>query len=287
VGADKLILLSHSIKHKYRNLAEQKGKAQGGYSRFIDLRKTPEALPALLYCGGIHNGVNKLQFLDVEQLGLSHVREIAARIFGHSRSIRISRIDWCIDVLGTSILDLGPYCRLAGVHNCSIERSRSGVTFYLRRSRQHVLLIYDRLARLRAIRHPLAEYFSSADRMTRLEVQLKGRGLPFRRFEDIERYAELDLLSGLSVWQFGPKPPGLTTTAALAADGLRHKIDQYGLQVTSKMYPSQFWSYLQKKLLIPAPESSFPDLQRLMRNSIHDWLKDRIRFPRLAENVNP
>lgn len=284
-GADKVVLLSHFIESKYLKLAREKGKPTSGYSRFIDLRKTPEELPVLLYCGGIHNGIHKLQFVDVGHLGLSRTRKIAKTIFGDLRSVRIFRIDWCIDLWGYSALDVARYCRLARVQNCSVICSRSGITFYLRDSKEHVLLIYDRLDRLRSIRHPLAECCSSDDQVTRVEVQLRGRGLPFRRLRDIERYAEVDLLSGMSFWELPRKKENLSTTDALAAEGLLSQIERFGLQVASKMYTAQTWAYLSKKYLIPASELKFPNLEKLMRKGVRDWLEDRLRFPRLGKKV--
>ncbi len=282
MGADKLVLLSDSIKRKYRALAEAMGESKGGYSRLIDLRKAPERLPALLYCGGIHNGINKLQFVDVRCLGLSRVRKIAEKIFGDLKFVRIYRIDWCVDLWGIPALEVARYCRIVRAQNCGVMRSRSGFSFYLRRSKEHVLLIYDRLARLRSIRHPIAEYYSSDDQIARIEVQLRGKGLPYRRFGDIERYAEVDLLPGLSFWESARKKTKLSTTDCLAAEGLLCQIEQLGLQVTSKRYSAQTWAYLTKKYLIPASELPFPSLRKLMLKGVRDWLEDRIRFPRLG-----
>jgi hypothetical protein len=284
VGADKVILLSRTIRSRYLQLAREKGERKGGYSRFIDLRKTPEKLPALLFCGGIHNGIHKLQFVGVAQLGLSRVREIASQIFGDLRFVRISRIDWCVDLWGISVLDFALYCRLTRAQNCKVVRSRSGISFYLGNSKQRVLLIYDRLARLQAIRDPLAEYYSTSDQITRVEVQLRGRGLPYRRLRDIERYGELDLLSRLSFWEIKrTNKKTLRPIEVLAAEGLLYKIDRFGLQATAKMFASQAWAYLQGKFLTPASKSEFLGISTLMKNSIRDWLEDRIRFPRLTK----
>jgi hypothetical protein len=238
----------------------------------------------LLYCGGIHNGVHKLQLIEVARLGLSRVRKIIDEVFGDPRFIRIARIDLCIDLWDVSAHDLAIYCRIVQAQNCSIEKSRSGVTFYLRRSKQHVVLLYDRLARLRAIRRSPVDYPPSVEHVARLEVQLKGRALPFRNFRDIEQYPDLDVLSGISFWKSGFKREGLTTTAALAAEALLRTINDYGLQVTSKRFSPQTWMYLQNKLLIPASRPSVPNLKRLMRNAIRDWMKDRIRYPRYEQN---
>jgi hypothetical protein len=286
MGADKLVLLSRSIRSKYLRLAREKGERKGGYSRVIDLRETPEKLPVLLYCGGIHNGIHKLQFVGVAHLGLSRVREIASQIFGDLRFVRIFRIDWCIDLWGISVLDFALYCRLTRAQNCKVVRSRTGISFYLGDSKQRVLLIYDRLARLRAIRDPLAEYYSTSDQLTRVEVQLRGRGLPYRRLRDIERYGELDLLSQLSFWEIKrTNKKSLKPIEALATEGLLYKIDRFGLQATSKMFASQAWAYLQRKLLTPASKSELLRVSTLMKKSIRDWLEDRIRFPRLEKKV--
>jgi hypothetical protein len=287
MGADKLVLLSHSIKRKYRNLAGTMGEPQGGYSRLIDLRKTQEKLPALLYCGGIHNGAHKLQFVDIGRLGLSRVRTITEKIFGDLKFVRIYRIDWCLDLWGLSALDVARYCRIARAQNCGVTRSRSGFSFYLRHSKEHVLLIYDRLSRLRSIRHPLAKCYATDDQIARIEVQLRGKGLPYRRFRDIERYGEVDLLSGMAFWELARKKRNLSTTDSLAAEGLLSQIEQFGLQMTSKRYTAQTWAYLAKRNLIPASELPFPNLGKLMRKGVRDWLEDRIRFPRLRKKVLP
>lgn len=285
VSCDKLVLLSRSISPVFLRLAEEKGERKGGYSRYIDLRKTPYHLPVRLYCRGIHNGIHKLQFdgSEVANVGLSQVRKIVKMIFGRSLTIRISRIDWCLDLWNASVLDVALYCRIARAQNVGFERSRTGITFYLRRSKQCKLLLYDRVARLRAARHPLAQFYSADDRMTRIEVQLVGKGVPFRRFSEIEHFADTSLLSDVSFWEIGQKRKDLTPSRALAAEGFLHKIEAFGVQATAKMYKPQLFSYLAKKFLVPAPQGKFPDIDRLMRHSIRDWIEDRIRFPRLPK----
>jgi len=284
---DKLVLLTPVIQSPFRELAEEKGERKAGYSRYLDLRNTLFELPVRLYCGGIHNGINKLQFDGVAHLGLKRTREIVKMICGNAPTIRISRIDWCVDILGISVVDLAHYCRMKHAQSCRFIKSRSGTSVYARYSGPVKILMYDRVACLRAIRDPLAKHYGLRDALTRVEVQLRGKGIPFRNFQEIERFAETDLLSGLTIWKFGRKREGLTVPESLAAEGLLDKIEAYGLQAASKMYSAQTWDYLSKKFLVPASESKFPDLNRLMRRTIRDWLENRIRFPRLPERVQP
>jgi hypothetical protein len=116
---------------------------------------------------------------------------------------------------------------------------------------------------------------------TRIEVQYKSGGLPFRKFKDIQRYAEIDMLEALSFWEAGRKRERLSPIQSLAAEGLLRKIDEVGLQVALKMFSAQERAYIVKKFLQPASESKFPDLNKLMRKRVQEWLSDVIRFPRL------
>jgi hypothetical protein len=258
----------------------QEGRPKAGYSRFLDLE--PQlGLPAFLYYRGVHNGINKIEFTGVAQLGLTRATEIADRLFGHLRTTKIFRVDWCIDLPNVPLLDLALYCRIPSVQNCSVERSRGGITFYLRRSKNQVLLVYDRIKRLRATGGPMANIYGKFDHLTRVEVQFRGSGVPFRRFLDMRRYPEIDLLPDLSFWKIPIKRDGLRPMQSLAAEGLLNRIQQFGVQATSKMFSAQEWAYLTKKFLARVPKEKFPDLNELMRESALEWLNDRIRFPRM------
>jgi hypothetical protein len=279
--ADKLILLSsRRVMKKFRRLAQEKGERKWGYAKVVDLRKTDSKLPVILYCDGYRNGINKIQFIDVAHLGLTRVREIVAEIFGDISDVRISRIDWCID-LDIPLLELALYCRIARAQNCRVIRSRSGPTFYLRFSEACTIYMYDKLRQLKAKGDPIAKNFHLSGPWTRIEVQYKGGGLPFRKFKDIQRYAEIDMLEALSFWEAGRKRDGLSPMQSLAAEGLLRKIDEVGLQVALKMFSAQERAYIVKKFLQPAAESKFPDLNKLMRKRVREWLSDVIRFPRL------
>ena len=286
VPADKLVVLSPTIIERFQAIAEQEGVPTSGYMKRVNLGATSLLeipVPAVLYYKGKYTGAHKLSIENVANLGLTQTRNIICQVFGSEPDIRLLRLDWCLDIPDISVLDFALYCRLAGAQSCAFEKSRKGVTFYLRRSRQVSLLIYDRIARLRAIRDQSARYYSDSDRITRIEIQLKSKGLPFRMFSEIERYAELNLLSEVSFWKFGRKRNGLKPTAALAAEGLLRKIQDHGMQAASKMYPAQTWANLQKRYLVPASHSAFPNLNEQMKNSIRDWLNDRIRFPRFKK----
>jgi hypothetical protein len=280
--ADKLILLSFTITKKYLKLAEEKGERKWGYAKVLDLRTTDSKLPVILYCGGFRNGIHKIVFVDVAHLGLSKVQEIASDIFGDTRQVSISRVDWCVDV-DAPLLDLALYCRIARAQNCKVEHSGSGPSFYLRCSKACTIYMYDKHRQLKAKRHPIARKYELIGPLTRIEIQFKGNGLPFKKFVDIKRYADIDLLADLSFWKAGRKRDGMTPMESLAAEGLLRKIDEDGLQMALKMFSAQERAYVVKNFLQPARQSKLLDLSELMRKSARDWLENRIRFPRLPE----
>jgi hypothetical protein len=277
----KLVLLCKNVLPWYSEMAALLGKQVGGYSRYLDLRKIEERLPVRLYCGGIYNGINKLQFDDeIANLGLTRIRGIVRTICGTLRRIRISRIDWCLDI-EIPLLDLALCCQLRRAQNCAFMHSRTGPTVYLRRSKACVVYMYDKRRQLEAKGDPIAKNFHLIGPWTRIEVQYKGGGLPIRKFRNIERYAELDMLADISFWEAGRIPEGSSPMQSLAAEGLLRRIDEVGLQMALKCFSSQERAYIVKKFLRPASESKFPDLNELMRKRVREWLSDVIRFPRL------
>jgi hypothetical protein len=252
------------------------------YSRYLDLRKVQTGLPVRLYTGGIHNGLHKLQFDDeVAFLGLKKTRELVRRICGDIDGIRIYRIDWCRDY-DIALLDLALYCRIARAQNCTFINSRTGPTFYLRRSKAYVLYMYDKLRELKAKGDHIAKNCILEGPWTRVEVQYRGSGVPFRNFADMERYTELDMLTDLSFWKAGRKRKGLSPTDSLASEALLIRINDFGLQAALKMFPAQERPYIVKKFLESSGEP-FPNLNSLMRKSVREWLEDVIRFPRYLE----
>jgi hypothetical protein len=211
--ADRLELLSHEIRPKYLQLAIDQGVRKGGYQSVVEL---PE-LSAVLHCRGYWNGIHKLVFRNVSHLGYTYCKNVAAEIFGQLANPTISRVDWCVD-LDIPLLDLALYCRLGRVQNCRTDRSRTGPTFYPSFSTTRTVLLYNKLRELESKHDPILKSYVVRGPLTRVEVQFK-RNLPFRRFDQLERYAELELLRNLSFWKVGAKREGLKTKDTLAAEG--------------------------------------------------------------------
>jgi hypothetical protein len=279
--ADKLVLLCDKVRPQYSHLANLFGKRVAGYSKYIDLREMEEPIEARLYTGGMYTGVNKIQFdHEIAKWGLRKTRETAEEIIGDLRNVTIARLDWCIDLHGFSPADVALYARVKRTQSYAFFHSREGNTFYLRNSKSFTLLIYDRLARLRAKFDPEADCYGKDYKLTRIEMQLRGRGLPFRSFNDIEEYADFHFLRRLRFWEVGRKKDDLTPVQELAAEGFLNRIDQYGLAGVSKLYSSSEFAYLLKKFLVPLKELPFPKPDKLMQASKRDWLENRIRFPR-------
>jgi hypothetical protein len=277
---DRLELLNGHVEKYFRRLAKKYGRPAGGYAYYLDLAKTEAKLPVRLYCDGRHTKINKIQFEDVAHLGLSRVWSIAKKIFGSLRHVKIYRVDLSVDINGIPLRDLALYCRLARVHNCRIERSGAVFSYYLRYTKNHKLLFYDKVAQLRAKYPALAERFRRGQELTRVEVQLRSSALPYKYFSEIEKYKDLDLLSTISFWEWERKRADLKPIEALAADGLLGKINECGLQMAMKAYSSPTAASLQKKFFVRAPRAKFPDLNELLKRSIRDWMADRIRFTR-------
>ncbi len=276
--ADRLELLSHRIRTKYLDFAIDAGTRKGGYEYVVELPK----MSAVLHCRGQRDGVHKLVFRNVSHLGYTYCENVVQEVFGESSWVRISRVDWSVDLLGIPLLDFAFYLRLGRLQNCRIDRSRTGTTFYPRFSKSRTVLLYDKIAERKSKHDPIFVRYDVRGPLTRVEVQFK-RDLPFRHFDELGRYSELELLQNLSFWKVGTKREGLKAKDTLAAEGLLRRIEEYGLQMTSKMFSSSEWDYLTKTLLQRVPDSKFPDLNKLLQKSARDWLEDRIRFPRYPE----
>ena len=251
-----------------------------GYERCVDLRETALKLPVKLFYRGRHTQIHKLEFIEVARLGLPRTREIAESIFPNLERVGIYRIDLCIDLLGFSPWFFVSNVRLPRQQNFALYRSRGAVSFYLQFSAQQKILFYDRLRLLRKEKNPLAELYKPDDKLTRIEVQMRGAAVPFGRFLDISRYVEIEPLEHLQIAQLRVDPGKSTPVKVLAAFGLRWLVRKYGQQAASKMFPPSAWAALQKAYLDRMERSDFPPLRLLMRKSIMRWLNGQIRFPR-------
>ena len=280
---DKLVLLSPLIRRPFVEIAMEEGEPKWGYERCVDLRDTALKLPVKLFYRGRHTQIHKLEFIGVARLGLPRTREIAELIFPILERVRIYRIDLCVDLLGFSPWFFVTNVRLPRQQNFGLYRSRGAVSFYLQFSAQRKILFYDRLRLLRKDKHPLAALFNTNDELTRIEVQMMGAAVPFKRFLDIGRYAEIEPLKHLQITRLRIDPGENTPVKVLAAYGLRWLVHKYGQQAASKIFPPSAWAALQAVYLERMEHSDLPPLGKLMRKGIMRWLIGQIHFPRARE----
>lgn len=279
---DKLIVLSSQISQRYRELMLRDGLPGRGYKRYLDLRKTEYRLPVKLHYSGVWDGIHKADLVDVARLGLPRTKEILREIFSNLHSLKIYRIDLCVDLLGVSPQYFLAKCRIPRRQNIALYRSGNVISFYPVFGKEKKVVIYDRLALLKKQRDPLAEMFKSTDYLTRVEVRYTGAGVPFRRFSDIYKYADFNPFDGIKFEKLQIDSITYSPKQLLTAMGLRALISELGLQVASKRFAPEKWAYLEKTFLAPMDATELPPLKRLMRKSNEDWLEGRIRFPRSA-----
>ena len=280
-GIDKLVLLADSIETEFLNFARKRDSSRFGYGHVVDLRRTHYNLSIILYCDGLHNGVHKIEVVGVAQLGLRETTRILTIILGRLSRARIYRIDLCADIPETWVWDLAEVVLVSRSQNFKIYNSRGGASFYLRNSADRTILLYDKVKQLRAKCDPLAATFRPGEYLTRIEVQLKGRGVPFKEFRHIHRYADVDLLGQFHFRRLKRLRDDAKPLHLLAAGGLRRLIHKYGLHAARKRFSPSQWAYIEKKLFEVLEGEEIPDLQLRLRRSINDWLENRIRFPRL------
>jgi hypothetical protein len=281
-GVDKLVLLSGKIEVEFLNLAREEGSARGGYKNVIDLRKTSHRLPVILHCDGRHDGKHKIEVVNVARFGLRGTRKLLKMILGHLSGARIYRIDLCTDIPGLRVWDLTEIVLLSRSQNFKIYNNRGGVTFYLNASANKTILLYDKVKQLAAKGDPLADTFSPGEYLTRIEVQLKGRGVPFKKIRHLHRYADLDLLGQLRFKRLRRLRDDAKPLHLLAGAGLRRLIHKYGLHAARKRFSPSQWAYIEKTLFRTLEGEEISDLRLRLKRSIEDWLENRIRFPRLG-----
>jgi hypothetical protein len=285
-GIDKLILLSHRIEKSFLDRAREEGSRRGGYKNVIDLRQTRYQFPVILYCDGRYDGMHKIELVGVARVGQRHTLKILKMILGDFSGARIYRIDLCTDIPGLWVWDMAEVVLVSRSQNFKIYNNRGGVTFYLQNSAHKTMLLYDKVKQLATKGDPLADTFRSGEHLTRIEVQLKGRGVPFKKIRHLHRYADLDLLGQLHLRRLKRLRDNAKPLHLLAAGGLRRLIHKYGLQATKKRFSPPQWAYIKKTLFRVLEGEEIPDLRLRLKRSIEDWLADRIRFPRLKEVSN-
>jgi hypothetical protein len=277
---DKLTLLSSALSDRFSAVAREEGEPAGGYASCVDLRKTKYGLPARLSYKGRHNGVHKLDIIDVARQGFPRTQEIVESIFPEQRRIKIYRIDLAVDLLGLSPWFFVTNARISQRQNYALYRSRGAVSYYIQFSKQRKIVFYDRLRLLRKQKDPLANVFKTDDHLTRIEVQLMGAAVPFRRFAELHRYADIKPLADLHFKKLCIAGDEHSPTKRLAAHGLRWLISKYGQQAASRMFPSPEWAALRKVYLERMEGSEVPKIGSLMQKSIKRWLTGQIYFPR-------
>jgi len=281
---DKLILLSPKINDLFADVALECGVPAAGYERRVDLRKTDMELPVMLFYRGRHNGHHKLEIIGIAGLGLPRTQEIVEQIFPNPQRVRIYRIDLCVDLLRYLVWFFVTNLYVSRRQNYRLYRSRGAVSYYLVFSKQRILVFYDRLRLMRKEKNPLADIYGVDDRLTRVELQLSGAAVPFRRFADIHRYAEIQPMKHVRMAKLIVDVEGQTPVKRLTGYGLRWLISKYGLQATSRMFSSPEWAALKKTYLKEVRDTEIPRIGSLMRKNIRRWLKGRIVFPRASES---
>jgi hypothetical protein len=275
---DKLEVLSPQINPEFETLALQEGQNAFRYEKWIDLRKTDAKLSAILYFRHRPSGKHKLVLVGVAKLGWTASKNVIHQVFPFLEDVKIHRIDFCVDFYGISVLTFAENLCLAGTSNFTVYKRRKGVSYYLQSSRLRSVLAYDKARAERRLGRP----FPTIE-ITRFEIQLRGKAIPFRPLSLIDRYAEADVIGRLEVRKiiavFQPTKPNLF----LAANGFRVLVAKYGLDGAFKLFPSSYRGFLKKKFLGPVLEDELNSIRERLRKGVSDWLSDRIRFPRLPE----
>jgi hypothetical protein len=141
-------------------------------------------------------------------------------------------------------------------------------------------VLYDKAKQLRATRNPAADMLGPNDQLSRIEVQLSGPAVPFRKIRHLHRYAEIDLFPDVKFRRLTSLPSTAKPLHRLATVGLERLILKYGLQATKKQFSPPEWKYIEDLFLQRVETGQLVDIRRRMKKSIEDWLNDRIRFPR-------
>ncbi|HSY59120.1 MAG TPA: hypothetical protein VK795_06135 [Terriglobales bacterium] len=248
------------------------------YSNWLDLRKVHPTLQAFLFYNHQPTMKHKLVLIGVGKLGRTLTGRIISQVFPQLDGVRIHRIDFCVDLFGVSVMSLAENIFAPGTHNFRIYKSQDGISHYFQCSGRRTVLAYDKVRSDKALRT------SNLDlEIARLEVQLRGKGVPIRDFRDIHRYLEFDVLGPLEVRRVIAAFDATKPTSFLAARGFRSVVSEYGLDGALKLFPSSNRSFLKEKYLGAPLKDQLSSLAIGLRKGTSDWLADRIRFPRLPE----
>jgi len=279
-GIDKLELLTKCVRKRFRALARRKGSRRKGYLHVVDLRNTHYKLPVILHCDGCYNGIHKIEVVGVAQLGLRRTRQILKQVLPNLVAARIYRIDVCTDVPGIWVWDLAERMFVSRTQNFQIINKRGGASFYLQKSSDKTIVLYDKIKQYRAIGDPMAHLFRPGDHLTRIEVQLKGHGVPFKKIRDLHRYVDVDFLEQVHFRKLRALRDDAKPLHLLAAAQLQHLTQKYGLLATKKRFSPSQWAYIERTLFQVLEGKEIPDLRFRLKRSIEDWLENRLRFPR-------
>lgn len=278
-GVDKLIVLSPSIKDVFHDLARKQGIRKWGYGHVLDLRQTDHKLPIILYCDGMNDGRHKLEVVGVSRLGLRRTRKLLKKVLGHLSKARIYRIDLCVDLLGISVWDLAAIFSVSSAQNYRIYRKRGAVSFYVQNSTDKTIVLYDKAREQLAKGNIWANMLQPGDDLTRVEVRLTGRAVPFKKINHLHRYADINFLANVRFRRLAPLSKHTKPLHILAAGFLRDQISSFGLQAVKRQFTPQHWAYIEKILFQAVQGDEVPDIRRLMSKAVDDWLNDRVRFP--------
>ena len=231
-GIDKLVLLSDEIEKRLSQFSPRAGFRAGRLSLCHRSTSDPLQLPprrALLRRPAQWQAQGRSR-RRCRVRARKNTKEILRTILGHLSAARIYRIDLCTDILGLRVWDLTEVVLISRSQNFKIYNNRGGATFYLSTSTHKTILLYDKVKQLAAKCDQQADTFSPGESLTRIEVQLKDRGVPFKKIRHLHRYADVDLLGQLHFRRLKRLRDDAKPLHLLAAGGLR-RLDSQNLDL--------------------------------------------------------
>lgn len=203
------------------------------------------------------------------KLGLRQVLAIAEAVFGYIKHVRIYRIDVCVDIPDKNVEFFVSNLRISKVQNYKIYRSRGAVSYYPQTSIGRSVVVYDKRAELNAKNSP----DTPARPLTRIEVQLKGAGVPIKCLSQIHKYAEIKFLTNIRWLKLRTEADPHRPVHFLVQTGLRFLIKRHGLQRVSKMFTPQVWASIKNKFFERMSKTKRPKLNFLLKKGVRAWLE--------------